>query len=209
MKKGNGILIVIAIIGLIFGWLIVSSPQPNASTEQPKTTSGEIKPEWLYNDSAPFVGSNDAQLKIVVFSDYQCPYCKVFHDNMKSVISENQGNIKLIHRNLIVHPTATLLAQAVEAANLQGKFEQMDNAIFDKNPDPTEDSLVNLAKEIGLDETKFKNDLNSDQVKKRIDQDSQDASSLGLQGTPSVFLNGSTVDDPSQISTLVKSALNK
>jgi len=209
MKKGNGIIIIIAVIGLIFGGLIISSPKPNESTQPTQKTSGEIKTEWLYGNSAPFVGTKDAEIKVVVFSDYQCPYCKVFNDNMKTVLSENQGKVVLIHRNLVVHPTAKILAQAVEAAALQGKFEQMDSAIFDKNPETTEDALVNLAKEIGLNETKFRSDLNSDQVAKRLDQDSQDASSLQLQGTPSVFLNGSEVSDPSQIGTLVKNALNK
>jgi protein-disulfide isomerase len=212
-NTANGFLAIVMVAGLIVGGLILSSPKTGtapASTSAPEATATEVKPELLYNDDAPTIGSKDAKVKVVIFSDYLCPYCKQTSEDMAKIMQENQGKVELIHRNLIVHPPqAEILARAAEAANLQGKFAEMDNALFEKSPETTEEAMVNLAKELKLDENKFKNDLGSDRVKKRISQDDSDATALGLRGTPSIFINGKPLDDPRELADAINKELSK
>lgn len=213
MKNPAGVFIIIVVIaGLIIGGLILSSPKAGTAptnTPTPGATATEIKPELLYNNDAPVIGSKDAKVKVVIFSDYLCPYCKQTHEDMAKILQENQGKVELIHRNLIVHPTADILAKAAEAANLQGKFAEMNDAIFEKGPETTEDAMVNLAKDLKLDENKFKQDLKSDAIAKRISQDENDATALQLRGTPSIFINGQPLDDPREITNAIKQELSK
>jgi len=209
-NTASGFLIIVVVAGLIIGGLILSSPKVGTaptSTPTAQVSATAASPDLLYNSAAPVIGPTDAKVKVVIFSDYLCHYCKQIHEDMAKILQENQGKVELIHRNLIVHPTAEILAKAAEAANLQGKFAEMDDALFEKGPETTEDAMVSLAKDLNLDVNKFKQDLDSDTVAKRISQDNNDATALQLQGTPSIFINGQPLNDPRQISNAIQQAL--
>lgn len=211
MKNTQGIVIVIVVvIGLVAGGFLLSG---SSSSSTPASTSAAtagqtVDSKILYNDSAPVVGSKDAKVRLVVFSDFLCPYCKQAHTVIGDVLAKNP-DVSMQYRNLIVHADSRILAQAVEAANIQGKFKEMNDALFSKTVETNEASVIALAKELGLDTAKFSSDLRSDAVKSRIDQDEKDAVSLKLQGTPSVFLNSQAIDNFNQLDTLVNKALGK
>lgn len=151
-----------------------------------------IKDEYLYNSNSPKVGSDQTAVKIVIFSDYQCPYCSDANETIDDLIEKYGDKIQLIHRDFVVHPTATIHAQAGQAANLQGKFWEMNNELFsNSNLDiEDEDDVAALAEKLSFDVDRFKLDLNSDTVQAIIDQDKTDAANIGLTGTPTIFLNG-------------------
>lgn len=197
-KFEKALLFLIPIIGLSAGWFFyaaIKDGQTPAKSTAGTASSNQAKAElnitdaFLYEDSAPIIGPKDAKAKIVIFSDYQCPYCKDSSTKMTELLTKYDGKIALIHRNFVVHPTAEIHAKAAEAAYLQGKFKEMDSAIFTEAP-KDEAALIVLAKKLGLDENKFSSDLKSDVVSSRISKDDEEARAIGLTGTPSVFLNG-------------------
>lgn len=211
MKNSQGIiLILIVIAALVGGAFLLSTPSSNegSGTTSPGALGAAVDSKVLNNDSAPVVGNKDAKVKLVVFSDYLCPYCKSAHSVINDALA-SYPDASMQFRNLIVHEDSRILAQAAEAANLQGKYKEMNDALYSQTVQSNEDSVVALAKSLGLDITKFKSDLNSDQVKNRISQDEKDATALQVSGTPSLFINNQAIDNYTQLGDLVKKALGK
>ncbi len=94
------------------------------------------------------------------------------------------------HLPLRMHSKAPAAHAASEAAHRQGKFWEMHDQIFANQRALSPEKYVEYAKEIGLDVEKFKRDVVSAEVKKRVDADAKQASSLGVTGTPGFFVNG-------------------
>ena len=94
------------------------------------------------------------------------------------------------HMPLSIHPKAQAAHAASEAAHRQGKFWEMHDKIFEKQREMSPEKYLEYAAEIGLDVEQFKQDLESDEVKKRIDADVQEAAKLGSTGTPGFYING-------------------
>ena len=94
------------------------------------------------------------------------------------------------HQPLDIHSKAPAAHAAAEAAHRQGKFWEMHDKIFESQREMSPEKYLAYAKEIGLDIDRFKKDLESAQVKKRIDSDASGAASLGVTGTPAFFVNG-------------------
>jgi protein-disulfide isomerase len=104
------------------------------------------------------------------------------------------------------------MAKAAEAANRQGKFKEMNDELFKlsgETSEPTEDSMITMAKKLGLDTDKFKADIGSAQIQALVNKDNADAQDLNLQGTPSAYLNGKYVENIAQIDVMIKETLGK
>jgi len=209
--KGSGttFIIAIAIIGLVLGGIIISSPRQTPTNNSETENSVSEDPALVNRDGAPRIGKEDAKVKIVVFSDYLCPYCKELHEQLNEILKANPDTVSLTARTFLIHPSAEILHQAAEAANKQGKFKEMNDLLFSADQDPTEDEVIEMAKKINLNITQFKSDLNSDAVKSAIQKDNDDAQALNLGGTPSVFVNGKYIDDPSGIGNIINTELGK
>ena len=138
------------------------------------------------------LGDANAPVKIIVFSDFECPFCKTFHETVTKLSSEYKGQVAWIFRQfpLPIHPKAKQEAVASEcAAELGGNdaFWKFADRIFAITPsnnglDPAE--LPNIARYIGLDATKFNKCLTSGKYDAKIAAQSQDGNNAGLQGTP-------------------------
>ncbi len=156
-------------------------------------------------------GDSQAEHELILFSDLQCPACKGTLEFInKEVLPLWQGRLKMTFRHYPLakacnpfsvdkHPQACLAAYAVEAAQMQGgaeAFWKMHDLIFTNQPKlgsanwVESGGLVNLAKQIGLDPERFKNDMNSEEVKQRVSSDVAAARRLGVSSTPTVFLDG-------------------
>ncbi len=94
------------------------------------------------------------------------------------------------HLPLRIHSKAPAAHAAAEAAHRQGKFWEMHDRIFANQRQLSEEKYVEYAQEMGLDVERFKRDLASAEVKKRVDDDAKQAASLGVTGTPGFFVNG-------------------
>ena len=138
------------------------------------------------------LGDANAPVKIIVFSDFECPFCKTFHETVTKLSGEYKGQVAWIFRQfpLPIHPKAKQEAVASEcAAELGGNdaFWKFADRIFAITPsnnglDPAE--LPNIARYIGLDVTKFNKCLTSGKYDAKIAAQSQDGNNAGLQGTP-------------------------
>jgi protein-disulfide isomerase len=135
-----------------------------------------------------------SEVSIQIFSDFQCPFCKMFAPAAREVESKGiEGiNTKVEFKNfpLSFHPFAQLAAQAAMAAREQGKFWEMHDLLFANQSALGRDDLLKYAASLKLDMAKFKQDLDSDRIKKIIKTDKAEGDAKKVQGTPTFFVNG-------------------
>ena len=135
-----------------------------------------------------------APIEIVVFSDFQCPFCAHFATAVRGVQSQGiEGvptTIKFKHFPLIIHPAALLAHQAAVAAAEQGKFWEMHDLLFTHQAAVSRENLLLYAKTLKLDLDRFRRDLDSERTKQLIEADRVEGEKLGIQGTPAFFING-------------------
>jgi protein-disulfide isomerase len=100
--------------------------------------------------------------------------------------------VKLIFKQfpLEIHSRAFLAAASAVAANNQGKFWPMHDAMFAHHDDLNRDTFIKLAKDMGLDVARFEKDLDSEETKRAVEKDVDDGDKAGVQGTPTIFING-------------------
>lgn len=163
-------------------------------------------------DGDPADGPADAKVTLVKAYDYACPYCEKVRDTMEELRKKYGNDLRVVFKQFVVHPqVATAGALAFCAAAKQGKALPMDALLwdkgfkgrqFDKDADPVNGQpaqrcwessagcpiVVGFAKEIGLDETKFKADMKDCQG--LMQKDMADLQKLGVGATPSFFVNG-------------------
>ncbi len=141
---------------------------------------------------APSKGPANAPLVLVVFSDFQCPFCKRVEPTLAEVEKHYAGKVRVVWKNfpLPFHDNAEPAAEAAMAADAQGKFWPMHDRLFENNSALDRESLENDAAAIGLDLPRFRADLDAGRYKARIEADKQEGSELGVLGTPAVFING-------------------
>jgi protein-disulfide isomerase len=141
---------------------------------------------------APGLGPESAQIQIVEWSDFQCPFCGRVWPTLQQVQREYGDRVRIVfkHLPLRIHPKAPAAHAAAEAAHRQGRFWDMHNRIFANQAELAPEKYEAYAQEIGLDLERFKKDVASAEVKQRIDADARQAEQFGISGTPSFFING-------------------
>jgi protein-disulfide isomerase len=142
--------------------------------------------------AAPVRGSNKAPVTIVVFSDFQCPFCSRAEETIRALENEYQGRIRFAFRNnpLPFHENARLAAKAALAAAEQGKFWEYHDALFSHQSALDRASLEKYAADLGLDVPRFSEALGSDRIEKQLQADEKEAARVGAKGTPLFFVNG-------------------
>lgn len=142
-------------------------------------------------------GSTKAPLEIVEYGDYQCPYCGAAYPVIKEIQEKFGNQIKFVFRNFPlseIHEHANAAALAAEAANLQGKFWEMHDIIYEHQNRLDGEHLLAMAKKIGLNENQFQHDIQSGALQQRIDADLESGMRSGVNGTPSFYINGNKFD---------------
>ncbi len=151
---------------------------------------------------APFMGPEDARLTLVVFSDFQCPYCKRFAQASHEIVEKMDGDLKLVFMNFQLHnecndsvsrpmhPQACLAANAAMAANAQGKFWEMHDHIFENSRNLTSEELVSFAQSQGMDGEKIRQAIENNEYKDVLNEQAKQLLPTGSRGTPTAFLNG-------------------
>jgi protein-disulfide isomerase len=137
------------------------------------------------------------------FGDYQCPPCGQLHPTLKKLKQEFGGNLSFVFRNLpltSIHKNALLAAQAAEAARRQDRFWEMHDKLYESQ-DLWKDDInpralfIKFAGDLGLDTASFARDLDDEQVRLRIEADADAAAKLGINGTPTVLIDGRRLRD--------------
>jgi protein-disulfide isomerase len=143
----------------------------------------------------PVKGNPRAPVTVVVFSDFQCPYCSRVEPTLKQVEQAYGPKVRIAwkHKPLPFHPNAVPAALAAEAAREQGKFWQMHDKMFAAQQELSPASYERWARELGLDLPRFKAAQASEKLKARVTEDDQLASRLGIDGTPTMAVNGELV----------------
>jgi len=178
-------------IGVLLWW------QQNTALNDSKPVDGSK----LIRTDSQIIGKIDAPNTLVEFGDYQCPACKAAHPILKQFMKDKPDRIRLVFRNfpLSQHKNGYPGSQAAEAAGKQGKYEAMHDLLYEKQdewaalPKP-DDKFYEYATSLGLDLDKFKSDYSGSFMRTRIQADVDDGSSLGVNSTPTFFLNGEKLE---------------
>ncbi len=153
---------------------------------------------------APSTGPARAPITIVEFSDFQCPYCAAAVPEINALLKAYPTQVKLIFKQypLEMHSQADLAAAAALAAQKQGKFWEMHNAMFAHHDELSRANILVLAKQSGLDMKRFQEDLDSTAVHENVIRDVQDGDHAGVEGTPTLFINGQRYNGPIALDAL-------
>ncbi len=156
-------------------------------------TTVNLKPPVVEVSTAgrPAKGPADAPITMIVFSDYECPYCKRAEETLAQVDKAYPGKIKTVFRDypLPFHANARPAAEAAACANAQGKFWEYHDKLFTAS-DLSAPKLKAIATELKLDEKKFDECVAKQEFKANVDKDMEDGQAVGVNGTPAFFING-------------------
>ncbi len=146
---------------------------------------------------APMKGNPSAKITLIEFADYECPHCRRFQPVLHQIMDEFRSDVKLYfkHYPLPQHTNARLAAEAAVAAQKQGKFWQYQDKLWEKSEELTPAEIEKAAKEVGLDLTKFRQDVASEPVKARVQKDRSDGQAAGIEATPTLYINGREYTD--------------
>lgn len=142
--------------------------------------------------NTPVRGNKNAKIKLIVFSDFQCPFSKRGADTAKALTEKYGDKLMFVHKNLPLpfHPEAMPAAKAALAAGKQGKFYEFHDKLYENQTRLGNDLYIEIAKNLGLNIEKFNADRNSQEIEEQVKADATQASSLGFNGTPGFALNG-------------------
>jgi protein-disulfide isomerase len=206
MKRATPFLIIAAVLvaAAVIAWYLkqsavatpVAQPTVNPSQPTPPPKVGEAGSEPSHS-----IGEAKAPITLEEFGDFQCPPCGALHPVLKTMEHEYGARIRIIFREFPLvpaHQHATAAARSAEAAGLQGKFWEMHDLLYENqatwsNAFDVRPIFEGFATKAGLDVEKFKRDLTSETVAQRIFLDGKRGRSLGVTGTPTMFMNGREV----------------
>lgn len=202
MNKNTIIISVVSILGtflLLYGvYKLVNQPAQN-DFPQAKQIKSTDHTKW----------SPAKKNVLVEYSDFQCPSCKNVHDLLKTIEASSSANFEVTKKIAFVfryfplyqvHDKAYLSAYVAEAAGIQGKFWEMSDLLFTNQQtwstsgDPLKEYFLKYAEDLELDVAQFSKDISSNKVKDRINQDLLEAGQMGIDSTPTFFLNGQKVE---------------
>lgn len=161
-------------------------------------------------------GNPSANVILVEYSDLQCPACRYYYPLVQQLANEFDDRILIIYRHfpLAQHKNGESAAIAAEAAGRQGKFWEMHDVLFDRQDDWAKINPRNLfieyAREIGIDADRFATELSDDALEKAVKDDVRSGNRLGVDSTPSFFLNGQKIRNPrnyGEFKNLIEQAL--
>lgn len=180
---------IVVILVLMVGGIFLFSkdnPQTNTPVSGDKLTSG----------TKNFTGSKKAKVTLVEFSDYECPACGAVNPVVKKLLKKYPNKIRFYYHYfpLPQHPESELAAFTSEAAGKQGKFWEMHDKLFENQKSLKKEDLLKYAKDLKLDMNKFQKDLVSSEVKQQITADLALGTEIGINQTPTFFLNGIKMD---------------
>ncbi len=150
-------------------------------------------------DSSPVIGPMDARVTLTVFLDFQCPYCSREFPVIEQLLKQYPQDLRLVikHFPLNSHKFAATAAIGALAAEKQGKYLDLSRELLKNFRTLDEAALVKLAGEVGLDLEKFQQDRADSSHQQQIQRDRQLARKAGVRGVPSLYINGSPVQDRS------------
>lgn len=203
----SGILFILLLISIFTHGFGLGSSEKTPTGAVPAEPKEEIQPqepeEQLTVDDVdlegvPFIGEEDAPVTMVIYDDFECPFCARFEQQAWPKIKENYidtGKAKLYYKHfpLGFHSHAQLAAEASECANDQGKFWEYHDMIFENQADLSKKNLITWAEELELDMTEFNNCIDTSKYASKVKQGMVEGQKVGVKGTPSVLIEDELV----------------
>jgi len=141
---------------------------------------------------SPMRGSKEAPVTIIEFSDMQCPFCAKVAPTLAELMAQYPGQIRWVFKSfpLQFHTDSALAHRAALAADRQGKFWEMHDLIFSDQQNIKRDDLLRKARSLNLNMARFATDLDSEDLKQRVNSDLSEGIRNNVSGTPTFFING-------------------
>ena len=139
----------------------------------------------------------DRAVSLVAYGDFLCPYCRRLKQvlvRLRHALGERLAYVFRHFPNERAHPGAHFMARAAEAAAQQGRFWDMHDYLYDQEPPLSEKQVLAFASGLGLDMERFRRDLESDETRRRVDEDLSEGRRNGVTGTPTLFIDGLRYD---------------
>ena len=148
-----------------------------------------------------------AKVIVIEYADFQCPACRNYYPIMKQLEQEFGGKASFVYSHFPltgIHMNAEFAARASEAAGKQGKFWEMHDLLFEKQEEwATKGDFMPLFEDyatlVGISVEKFKTDFNSKEVKDLVKGYRNYGNSIGVQSTPTFYINGKKIDNPQSV----------
>lgn len=193
MTRRNVVLVAgfLAVAVFILGAVFYTKPAPDLGGSV--DMQGE---NALYRSHSPILGPVSAKVTVTEFFDPLCETCREFYPVVEEIISDHQGNVRVVLRYATFHEGSVEAVRILEAARKQNKFEVVLSALLGKQAEWATHGTPNLARaweiagEAGLDLIKAKKDAYLPEVDLVIEQDMADAKAVGATKTPTFFVNG-------------------
>jgi 2-hydroxychromene-2-carboxylate isomerase len=163
------------------------------------------KPHVPYIDvsQAPSKGAPSGRVTMVEFADYECKHCKEAQTLIPSLLATYAGDITLYFKHFPISSNNALnAALAASAAQNQGKFWQFSDKVWENSENLSPALLEGIAKEMGLDFTRWYSDVGSEEVRGHVQRDKTEARSLEIHRTPAIFINGRRYTDEVDLPSL-------
>ena len=190
------IIAAVLLVALVTGALLFRSAQPPAAQQIP-TTLTATAPGPPGAQPPHIKGAQNAPVVLEEFGDFQCPPCAALHPELKKIEAAYGAQVSIVFRHFPLtklHKNALAAARASEAAARQNRFWEMHNQLYVNQakwsdaPD-VRPIFIGYARDLGLDTERFTRDMNDNETVARILADLRRGESLGVTGTPTVFLN--------------------
>lgn len=174
-------------------------------------------------DDDPSIGSADAPVTIIEFSDFQCPFCRKAAFTLKPYLKEFRNDVRFVFFNFpldsacnpaiqqTMHPVSCVAAKAVLCAEKQGKFWELHDEAFENQKRLSRSTLLELATKFGLDTAALEKCMSSDEISAVLKRDVDEGNRLEVKGTPAVYLNGRFLrdwPDSERLRMVIESALS-
>ena len=216
MRKQYIVLVFISGCFLIFLFVLGVSIYKNQQAKKYEFMALENASTFVREHSQT-LGSDDAKVYLIEFSDPACETCSAFHPFVKKLMAVNPGKIKLVVRYAPFHDGADYFVKILEAARKQGKYWETLEVMYKTqgywashhNPQPH--LIWRFLPSAGLDLEKIREDMNDPEIEKLIRQDLADAKTLNVKKTPGFFVNGKPLQSfgHKQLQNLVESEINR
>lgn len=189
-------------VGLIFVFIMLFSindlfaesygVESKNAGDRPPIMSPDVASRSTDPDRPPAYGPEDAKVRVIIFSDYQCIHCRRASQATHQISAEFPGEVRIEvwQRPLAMHAKAEMGSRAAVAAQQQGKFWEMHDMIFASPSTMDVTDLERYAEQLGLNMDQFRADMNNPAIAERIQQESALAVSLGALATPGFLVNG-------------------
>jgi protein-disulfide isomerase len=202
----KGFLAIIAAVVLVFIGIFAFSGHKSDSGSGKSSSSSKGQP------TSHIEGNGQNGILLVEYGDYQCPYCQQYYPIVKQVVAKYNDRIKFQFVNFPIvslHQNAFAAARAAEAAALQGKFWEMHDLLYENQSQWAESSnpmqfFQQYAQQLGLNTDQFKKDYSSNKVNNAINADKAAGDKLGIEGTPTFYLNGKKIDVQADVGSFTK-----